>query len=107
MGNSAWKKHERKTAKLLGGARIPCSGNGAIQGDVLHDRFFIECKYKKAFSVLSLFRKVKAQSPKDKVPLLVLKQKFKKGELVVMDLADFLKLVNAEVEDDGTDKSTD
>lgn len=44
---TTWKNFERRVATLLGGQRIPASGNGDIKGDVLHPHFLIECKYGK------------------------------------------------------------
>ena len=102
--STTWKNLERKTAKILMGERIPCSGVSGVKlkGDVFHDRFFIECKFRAKFFVYSVFQKVKEQASKTgKIPLLVLKEKYKKGELVLLDLNDFQKLIGIKEEIDG------
>ena len=104
---NTWKGLERKVAKILNGERIPCSGVSGIRlkGDVLHDRFFVECKFRERLFVYSVFQKAKEQASKIKklpplIPLLVLKQKYKKGELVVLDLNDFQRLIGLEKKED-------
>jgi len=104
---STWKGLERKTAQVLGGERIPCSGVSGIKlkGDVLHDRFFIECKYRSHFYVYRVFKKAKEQASKIKkhpplIPLVILKEKYEQGELVVLGLEDFQKLITLEKEKD-------
>ena len=49
MGKSNnWKKVEYKVAKILGGNRVPVSGNTrGFKGDVEHPTYFIEVKYGK------------------------------------------------------------
>jgi len=104
---STWKKFERKVAKALGGQRTPLSGSLSrhTSGDVIHPIFYIECKYRadiRGFNALRVFKeevepKAKAEG---KIPLLVVKEKGKKGELVVLRFEDFVKLVGgSRVED--------
>ena len=102
---NTWKGHERKTARILGGERIPCSGVSGtkLKGDVFHERFFVECKFRAHLFVYSVFQKVKEQASKTgKIPLLVLKQKYRKGELVVLDLNDFQKLIGLKEDNEKT-----
>jgi len=89
MPDKVWKKMERKVAKQLKGQRIPCSGisGGRLSGDVLHDKYYVECKYRKHWNVWSIFREVEKEAKKlNKVPLLVIKERDKKGELVIKRL---------------------
>jgi hypothetical protein len=86
MGDKAWKKMERRVAEKMGGQRVVCSGVRG-EGDVLNDKFFIECKERKSFAIWDWFTKAKAEAKKEgKVPLLVLKEKGKHGELAVVDM---------------------
>ena len=96
---STWKKLELKVAKMLGGQRNPLSGSASkhTSGDIIHDKFYVECKYRAKFAVVSLFKEVEEKAKaENKVPLLVLKQKNLRGELVVLRLEDFVKLVGGE-----------
>jgi hypothetical protein len=94
MSDKSWKRLERKAASLLHGKRIPGSGSGAIKGDVLHPSFQIECKYRKQFAIASWFEKLEQEAIKEeKIPLLILKQKGKHGELAVLELRDFSKIL--------------
>lgn len=91
-----WKKIERKVAKKLGGTRNPLSGSHGkhTSGDVIHPVFYIECKYRKNLAVATIFNEVKTNAKKEKkIPILILKEKGKTGELVVLTLDDFTKLV--------------
>ena len=90
MTDKPWKVHERKTADRLEGERLYFGGR---KGDVGHDRFFIECKYRQKLSIYPMYEKAKSQCPKDKIPLLVVKQKRKHGELIVLSMNDFVKLL--------------
>ena len=65
-----WKAHERETAAILGGERVP--SNGKRQVDIEHPYFFIEHKERRA--VPEWWSKAwdqLADCPADKVPLLV------------------------------------
>lgn len=93
---STWKGLERKAAKKLGGTRNPLSGRESLHtsGDVIHKDLYVECKLRAQWSVLSLYREVKEEAKKEgKIPILVLKEKGKHGELVVLGMEDFKKLV--------------
>jgi len=95
-----WKKFERKVAKKLGGFRTPLSGSNSriTSGDVVHPCYYVECKYRSKFYVFSLFDDVRAKAKKEgKVPLLVLKEKNRRGELVVMDLDDFVRMCSCPI----------
>jgi len=91
--SSTWKALERMAAKELGGARIPCSGNGGIQGDVLHDKYFIECKLRQGFVAQKWYDKAKKESKGKKPVLLVVKSKGRHNTFVMMDIEDFKRLM--------------
>ena len=94
--NGTWKALERKVAKLLGGARNPLSGGASrhTRGDVIHDTLYVECKLRKRMAAWSLFRETEILAKREgKMPVVVLKEKGKKGELVVLRLTDFVELI--------------
>lgn len=94
---SAWKAHERRTAKSLGGKRIACSGTGDIKGDVLHDQFHIECKLRAKLSIYPWYNKAKEEAKESgKMPMLVVRQKYKHLDLVVLSIEDFNKVLRCE-----------
>jgi len=90
-----WKNLERKTARILGGKRIICSGIDG-SGDVEHPSLYVECKYRGPSgglqNVFAWYSQAVVQCPGGKTPILVLKQKGAVGELVVMDLVKFAEL---------------
>lgn len=99
--NGTWKSLERKVAKLLGGTRTPLSGGSSkhTRGDVIHPDFYVECKLRKRMAVWSLFRETEILAKREgKMPVVVLKEKGKKGELVVLRLTDFVELIKKEEE---------
>ena len=113
MGKSNnWKKVEYKVARLLGGVRVPVSGRaGAMKGDVLHDKYFIEVKTGKQIpkhivewyeelkkykydkllvfefsipkTVMRWYNKALKECPKGKRVLLVMKPRYCHDELVL------------------------
>ena len=92
MPEKSWKAHERRTASKLGGERVVCSGVKG-EGDVEHPTFFIECKFRKAFTGKKWYDKAKKQAKKvNKIPIVVIREKNKKGEFVLISLDDFAKV---------------
>ncbi|MEM3408381.1 MAG: hypothetical protein QXP36_00230 [Conexivisphaerales archaeon] len=95
--NKSWKNLERKIAKIRNTTRTPLSGiNSKITGsDIIDEKFFVECKLRKSSSIWHLYDKTKQNAVKEKkVPIVVVKQKHKKGELYVIHsdfLDDFIK----------------
>lgn len=88
-----WKSIERKVADKLGGKRIPCSGNGAIEGDVLHDIFHVEVKHRARFAVVEMFEKATKDSHKKKPVILCLHAHGSHRYFAMMDLDDFVRLL--------------
>lgn len=90
-----WKSLERKVAKLLGGHRNPLSGGASrhTRGDVIHPTLYVECKLRKRMATWSLFRDTEVLAKLEgKTPIVILKEKGKKGELAVLRLTDFVEL---------------
>ena len=93
--NNTWKALERKCAKLLGGHRNPLSGGASrhTRGDIIHPTLYVECKLRQKLSIWSWFKDTAEKAKVEhKMPLLVIKEKGKKGELVVLDIHDFVEL---------------
>ena len=94
----AWKEAEYRAAFKLGGKRIPLSGGGAHQdqGDVELPGWFVEVKYRKLWTVFSLFLEVEKKARKEgKNALLILTEKNTHGQLAVMRIEEFAKLPKA------------
>ncbi len=93
--DKSWKQLERKTAKALGTTRTPLSGGNSkhTRSDTLDEKLFIECKLRANFSVMALYQKTLELARKEsKIPILVLKEKGKHGELAVIDFKWFIDL---------------
>ena len=91
---SNWKRHERKTAAALGGKRLSRGVDfSQSMPDVEHPRLSIECKYRAKISgfLKDGLRQAEGYYP-DKIPVLVLKEKHMRGELVIIRLQDFQDL---------------
>lgn len=82
-----WKRLEKKIEQMRGTSRTPPSGRNSriTRSDTLDETFFIECKYRSKSSVWSLYNELEALAKKEgKVPVLVVKEKGKHGELFVV-----------------------
>lgn len=80
---SNWKQLERDAAKVFGGKRAPIHNN-VTRADVLHDILYIECKKRKRFWIWGLFEDTKKKALKEKkIPVVAIKQKSKKGFLII------------------------
>jgi len=88
--SQAWKALERTAAKKLGGARSVTKGVGGA--DVHHEKFAIECKYRKSFSFINFFSQAKKYAKDGLIPIVVLKQAKTAGEYVLISLDDFAEL---------------
>ncbi len=89
------KNLERKAAKTIGGKRNS-RGNDFSQSmpDVEHPLLSIECKYRKKISgfLKDGLKQAERYYP-EKIPVLILKEKHMRGELVVIRLSDFEGLI--------------
>lgn len=94
MNMTNWKTLERKVARVLKGKRNTRGGDFSLSiPDVEHPLLSIECKYRKKISsfLKEGLRQAEGYNP-DKIPVLILKEKYMKGEIVVMRLSDFQDL---------------
>jgi hypothetical protein len=104
MGNTAWKQMERRVAKFMKGQRTPLSGSNSHQtsSDVIHPDLYIECKLRAHLSVASLYADTEKKAKKEKkIPVVVLKEKNKKGELYVIKstyMEEFVNIVKEQIE---------
>jgi hypothetical protein len=95
-----WKALEKTAAQKLGGVRL-IRGNDFSQSilDVEHDWLAIDCKWRSSLATVTWFKKLVKDNEKiygkgKKVPILVIKQSGMRGELVVISMEDFIKVVN-------------
>ena len=80
---SNWKNTEREVAKTFGTKRAPVCNN-ITHSDTFHTELYIECKKRKRFWVWELFEDTKSKALKEKkVPVVAIKQKGKKGFLII------------------------
>jgi len=79
---STWKNIERKIARFWGAERNPLSGSNSRQSssDSLHKILYIETKYKKRHTILTLYRETEVKAKKEgKIPIICIAEKGKKG----------------------------
>lgn len=103
--SNAWKNLEKTAAEKLGGTRL-VRGNDFSQTllDVEHPVFSIDCKWRTSLTTVRWFDKLvddtnKLYPKKGKIPILVLKEKGMRGELVVISMSDFLDILNDEIKE--------
>lgn len=94
MTNSGtWKRRERKIAAFFGTKRTPLSGGNSGHGtrsDSLHDKFYIEAKYRARQAVWNLYLETDELASKEgKKSILTLCQKNEQGFLIVVHNEDF------------------
>ena len=91
MADKTWKAVERKIAKLFKTTRTPFSGGNSkhTRSDTLHKDLFIEIKHRKKHSTWALYKETAEMAKvESKLPIVVLKQKGQRGELVCLKLED-------------------
>lgn len=89
MSDKTWKAAERRVAALFDTTRAPLSGGNGKQtrSDTLHERLFIETKYRTRFAVVDLFIETAALAAKErKLPVLALVEKRRRLVLAVVPL---------------------
>lgn len=98
--SQTWKNLERTAARKLGGTRI-VRGEDYSQSllDVEHDWLAIDCKWRSSLATAKWFKKLLNDNNKiygkgRKVPVLVIKEKGMRSELVVIEIDDFIKVCN-------------
>jgi len=95
-----WKNLERTAARKLGGERI-VRGDNYSQSllDVEHPWLAIDAKWRSSLATVTWFKKLVKDNEKiygkgRKVPVLVIKEKGMRSELVVISIEDFIAVVN-------------
>jgi len=98
--SQTWKSLERTAARKLGGTRI-VRGDNYSQSllDVEHPWLAIDCKWRSSLATVQWFKKLTKDNDKiygkgRKVPVLVIKEKGMRSELVVIEIDDFIKVCN-------------
>ena len=102
-----WKRHEKRTAKALGGERV--SGPWREGADVVADWIVAECKSREKLPqwIIKAVQQAMDAAGEYQLPVAVLHQKYQRSEndLVVMRLGDFLEWFggngNGDLPDDG------
>ena len=87
----SWKKLEKDTANTLKGKRNLRGANfSQSMPDVEHPLLSIECKYRKKISefLKDGIRQAENYDP-NKIPALVLKEKYQHGAFIMLKLRDF------------------
>ena len=93
--DKSWKVIEREVSKFFGTVRNSLSGKNSkiTASDSLHQKLFLEMKYRKSLSLWKLFEKTKALAKKEgKIPVIGLKEHGKHGFLIVIHSEDFQKV---------------
>lgn len=75
-----WKRFEYKAAEYFGGHTTEKKN----VGDVITDKFGIECKYRKDDLIGRWYRKIRGETPKSKVPVLCVKVQGMKGFYLIL-----------------------
>jgi hypothetical protein len=90
-----WKRHEKRTAEVLGGKRVIRTDFSQSLPDVEHPLLSIECKYRAKLSrfLIDGLEQAQKYDPK-KIPVLVLKEKGMRGAFAILRLEDFANLIN-------------
>lgn len=100
MGDKPWKVSERKAAKAFGGVRNRMSGavNQLTHGDVVHPILYIECKYKKRHTALTLMRETEKRAKLEgKIPVVCLQDAGDDTRYYIVNEKDLKKLAKAAV----------
>lgn len=95
MADRTWKSVERKIAAYFGTERTPLSGGNGKQtrSDTLHEDLFIEAKYRKKHSAVTLWDETKKLAAKEgKTPVVCLCEKGRPGFWIVCHSDDLSKL---------------
>ena len=98
--SDAWKELERKVARKFGGERITRGYDfGESRLDVEHPWMALDAKWRSKLATVTWFKKLVKDNEKiygkgKKIPVLVIKLKGMRGELVVLEIDDFIKVLN-------------
>ncbi len=96
---NTWKSVERRIAKALNTKRTPLSGgNSSItSSDTLHSKYYVEIKQRARIPFHTVFENVKEKAKKEnKIPMMVIHEKYSRDYIVFMKLNDFIELMGVE-----------
>lgn len=90
MANSPWKETERRTARLLGGQRVGCTGKATP--DVVAGWLVAECKHRKTLPqwIAHALAQARTAAGATRLGVAVLHGKGARDSWVVLSLADWL-----------------
>lgn len=91
-----WKKAEAKVAKFFETSRTPLSGGNSkhTRSDTLHEELYVENKYKKKHTVVTLYDETAVKARMEgKLPLVTLEEKGRPGFWIVLKSDDFGRLL--------------
>jgi hypothetical protein len=94
--NKVWKSFERTVSKFFKTTRNPLSGGASKHtcSDTLHKQLYIECKYRKASSLWTLFKDSRTKAiQENKLPVVCTKQKGQPGFLITIHDSDFERVL--------------
>lgn len=97
MGDTSWKKQERRVAKMFGTYRTPLSGSNSrhTEADTLHDKLYIECKRRKRIAILDIFPDVaKSAKKENKIPIVAIKSSKLKDDYFLIRAKDLKKIAD-------------
>lgn len=87
--SDAWKEHERRTARALGGKRLGATGRS--NEDVDAGSIIAECKHRRALPqwLTDALAKIREHAGAGRLGIVVLHAKGKHDSIVCLSLADF------------------
>lgn len=97
MADKKWKKQERRVAEFFGTKRVPLSGSNSghnTSSDSLHERLYIECKYRKRIPIFDLWPDIYKKALKEnKIPVLAVKSMQIADDIICIRKKDLDKLL--------------
>ena len=92
MADKVWKAFERQVASYFGTTRTgPMQPKGA--NDIKHDRIHVQCKYRKVYAILNMWREARKYA-KGLIPVLAIKDKGGHGFWLVVHSSDLIAVAN-------------
>lgn len=95
MASNNWKNQERRIARMFGSHRTPLSGINSrhTSSDIIHEKLYVECKYRKRIAILDLMEGVIEEAKKeDKIPVLALKSRECQDDFFLLRKKDLLQI---------------
>lgn len=105
MVKKTWKKVERRIAREFGTTRTPLSGISSkhTQSDTLHDKLFIEIKYRQKIPFYKIYKETIEKAKKEgKIPLVIFVEKHSEKPIVMCSLKD-IKDIAIHTQKEGAD----